>query len=119
MVLVATPHNGSDLANLAKAVGLLLRTNPQLGDMTLHNAHLLTLAQTFLAQRALLGTPDRALKLYESEQSGLGRANVPQSLGDLLRSAGAGAGAGAVPACARSVRLRGADRAGSGLIAPY
>ena len=117
MVLVATPHGGSDLANLAKAVGMLLRTNPQLGDMTLHNAHLLTRAQTFLAQRALLGTPDRALKLYESEQSGLGRANVPQSLGDLLRSAGAGAGA--VPACARSVRLRGADRAGSGLIAPY
>ena len=42
VVFVATPHGGSDLANLAKAVGVLLRTNPQLGDMTMHNAHLLT-----------------------------------------------------------------------------
>ncbi len=31
---------------------------------------------------------DRALKLYVSEQDGLGQANVLQSLGDLMRSTG-------------------------------
>ena len=79
VVFVATPHGGSDLANLAKAVGVLLRTNPQLGDMTLHNAHLLTLAQTFLAQWAPLGVPARVFA--ESKGVLLGRKLWGISLG--------------------------------------
>jgi pimeloyl-ACP methyl ester carboxylesterase/tetratricopeptide (TPR) repeat protein len=49
VVFVATPHQGSDLANVAASVGAL-RTNPQVGNMTAHNEHLLTLNQQFVAQ---------------------------------------------------------------------
>jgi pimeloyl-ACP methyl ester carboxylesterase len=50
VVFIATPHNGADLANLAKAVKFLLRTNEQVDDLTLHNAHLRSLHQQFLAR---------------------------------------------------------------------
>ena len=50
VVFIATPHNGAELANLAKAVKFLLRTNEQVGDLTLHNAHLRSLHQQFLAR---------------------------------------------------------------------
>lgn len=46
---VATPHNGSQLATLAKYASLLLRTNPQVGNMQTHEAHLRSLNQQFLA----------------------------------------------------------------------
>ena len=52
---------------------------PQLGDMTLHNAHLLTLAQTFLAQWALLGMPARVFA--ESKGVLLGRKLLGIALG--------------------------------------
>ncbi len=50
VVFIATPHNGSELATLAQAVKFLLRTNEQVGDLTLHNAHLRSLHQQFLAR---------------------------------------------------------------------
>ncbi len=50
VVFIATPHNGAELANLAQAVKFLLRPNEQVGDLTVHNAHLTTLHQQFLAQ---------------------------------------------------------------------
>lgn len=46
---VATPHNGSQLATLAKYAAVLLRTNPQVGNMQTHDAHLRSLNQQFLA----------------------------------------------------------------------
>lgn len=46
---VATPHNGSQLATLAKYTAVLLRTNPQVGNMQTHDAHLRSLNQQFLA----------------------------------------------------------------------
>jgi len=46
---VATPHNGSQLATLAKYASFLLRTNPQVGNMQTHEAHLRSLNQQFLA----------------------------------------------------------------------
>lgn len=46
---VATPHNGSQLATLAKYAAVLLRTNPQVGNMQNHDAHLRSLNQQFLA----------------------------------------------------------------------
>lgn len=50
VVFIATPHKGSELANLATAVKFLLKTNAQVGDLTLHNPHLRSLHQQFLAQ---------------------------------------------------------------------
>lgn len=50
VVFIATPHNGSQLANLAKAVKFLLHTNEQVDNLTLHNPHLIALNQQFLAQ---------------------------------------------------------------------
>ncbi len=47
VVFVATPHNGAQLANVAKAVRLVLRPNDQLFDLALHEAHLRTLNQQF------------------------------------------------------------------------
>lgn len=55
IVFIATPHQGSDLANLAKALGKMLRTNVQVGDMTAHNHHLSTLNRQFVAQLDKLG----------------------------------------------------------------
>ncbi|BBU33392.1 hypothetical protein BTHE68_71260 (plasmid) [Burkholderia sp. THE68] len=49
VVFMATPHQGSDLANVATFVRAL-RTNRQVGDITAHDAHLRTLNQQFLAQ---------------------------------------------------------------------
>ncbi|QTR53600.1 hypothetical protein [Thiothrix unzii] len=46
---VATPHNGSQLATLAQYMAFLLRTNPQVGNMQNHDAHLRSLNQQFLA----------------------------------------------------------------------
>lgn len=46
---IATPHNGSQLATLAKYVAFVLRTNPQVGNMQTHDAHLRSLNQQFLA----------------------------------------------------------------------
>ena len=51
VVFIATPHQGSQLATLATAVGALLRTNPQVGDMHLHDAHLRQLGAAFRAHR--------------------------------------------------------------------
>lgn len=50
IVFVATPHFGADLANLADALKRLLRTNEQVGNMKLHNAHLRSLNEQFRAQ---------------------------------------------------------------------
>ena len=50
VVFIATPHNGAELANLAQAVKFSFRTNEQVGDLTLHNAHLRSLHQQFLAR---------------------------------------------------------------------
>jgi predicted alpha/beta hydrolase family esterase len=50
VVFLATPHQGSDLANVADAARITLRTNVQVGDMTAHNDHLLTLNRQFVAQ---------------------------------------------------------------------
>lgn len=49
VVFIATPHKGSDLANLASWAKLLLRTNEQVGNMHNHDTHLRTLHQQFLA----------------------------------------------------------------------
>lgn len=50
VVFIATPHQGSELANVAVATSVLLRANDQVRDLTAHNAHLQTLNAQFLAQ---------------------------------------------------------------------
>ncbi|HJV03457.1 MAG TPA: alpha/beta fold hydrolase [Burkholderiaceae bacterium] len=50
VVFIATPHQGSDLANLAAALAVLTRANDQVSDLKAHNAHLQTLNGQFLAQ---------------------------------------------------------------------
>ena len=47
VIFIATPHLGSDLANLALAMRSLLRTNEQVGDLTQHSAQLRTLGAQF------------------------------------------------------------------------
>jgi len=49
IVFIATPHNGSQMATLAKHLSVFLRTNPQVGDMKIHDSHLRSLHQQFLA----------------------------------------------------------------------
>lgn len=49
VVFIATPHNGSQMATLAKYFSVVLRTNPQVGDMKIHDAHIRSLHQQFLA----------------------------------------------------------------------
>lgn len=49
IVFIATPHKGSDLANLASWAQLILRTNEQVGNMHNHDTHLRSLHQQFLA----------------------------------------------------------------------
>lgn len=49
VVFIATPHKGSDLANLASWAKLILRPNEQVGNMQNHDAHLRSLHQQFLA----------------------------------------------------------------------
>lgn len=49
VVFIATPHKGSDLANLASWAGSILRTNEQVGNMQNHDPHLRSLHQQFLA----------------------------------------------------------------------
>jgi pimeloyl-ACP methyl ester carboxylesterase len=51
VVFVATPHYGSQLVSLARAVAAVLRTNAQVGDMSRHDAHLRQLAAGFREQR--------------------------------------------------------------------
>jgi nucleoside phosphorylase/pimeloyl-ACP methyl ester carboxylesterase len=51
VVFVATPHQGSQLASLAKAVAAGVRTNAQVGNMSLHDAHLRQLGAAFREQR--------------------------------------------------------------------
>ena len=46
---IATPHSGSQLASLAKAVRLLLRTNEQVGNLAAHEPHLAQLNRQFRA----------------------------------------------------------------------
>ncbi|WDD93018.1 tetratricopeptide repeat protein [Burkholderia sp. FERM BP-3421] len=55
VVFLATPHQGSDLANLAMAFKGLLRTNVQVGDLTANNTHLLSLNRQFNKQYGELG----------------------------------------------------------------
>jgi|APMI01.1.fsa_nt_gi predicted alpha/beta hydrolase family esterase len=50
VVFIATPHKGSELADLVQAVKFLFRTNEQVGDLTLHNPYLRNLHQQFLAR---------------------------------------------------------------------
>ncbi|MFZ2652641.1 MAG: tetratricopeptide repeat protein, partial [Burkholderiaceae bacterium] len=47
VTFVATPHAGSQLANLARALGWLLRTNEQVGNMSSHDPYLAQLNQQF------------------------------------------------------------------------
>lgn len=47
VVFVATPHRGSELATLAEAVKVLLRTNPQVGNMSAHDGYLGELQDNF------------------------------------------------------------------------
>ena len=54
IVLLATPHFGSNLATLASAVKFLLRTNEQVSDLSIHDAHLRSLHQQFLNQHQKL-----------------------------------------------------------------
>lgn len=54
VVFVATPHQGSQLASLAKAVAAVLRTNAQVGDMSRHDSHLRQLGAAFREQRRAL-----------------------------------------------------------------
>ncbi|NOQ64521.1 MAG: hypothetical protein GQ582_08420 [Methyloprofundus sp.] len=49
IAFIATPHKGSELADLATAVKFFLKTNDQVGDSKSHNAHLRNLHQQFLA----------------------------------------------------------------------
>jgi hypothetical protein len=51
VVFIATPHQGSQLASLAKAVASILRTNAQVGDMSHHDAHVRQLGAAFREQR--------------------------------------------------------------------
>lgn len=55
VVFIATPHQGAELANLAQALGKLLRPNPQVSNLQLHDAHLRQLNHTFRAEHARLG----------------------------------------------------------------
>ena len=71
VVFIATPHFGSDLANLAKAVRALLRTNDQVSDLTSHNAHLCTLNTQFRVQQKQMGFEVRSF--CESRGVFLGR----------------------------------------------
>ena len=48
VVFVGTPHNGSQLATLAKYFSVVLRTNAQVKNMQKHDAHLRSLSQQFL-----------------------------------------------------------------------
>jgi len=48
IVFLATPHSGAQLANIARAVSFALKTNDQVADLTIHNAHLRTLNGVFL-----------------------------------------------------------------------
>jgi hypothetical protein len=47
VAFVATPHSGSELANLGRILRLVLRTNEPVGNMKLHDAHLRTLKRRF------------------------------------------------------------------------
>ena len=49
IAFVATPHKGSQLATIAQYLSIFLRTNPQVGNMQNHDAHLRSLHQQFLA----------------------------------------------------------------------
>lgn len=55
VIFIATPHNGSHLANLAKALTPILRTNEQVGDLSIHNPYLKQLHQQFLAFQQVMG----------------------------------------------------------------
>lgn len=50
VVFIATPHQGSELANVAAATAVLTRANEQVSDLKAHNAHLQILNAQFLAQ---------------------------------------------------------------------
>jgi tetratricopeptide (TPR) repeat protein/pimeloyl-ACP methyl ester carboxylesterase len=71
VVFLATPHQGSDLANLATAFRGLLRTNVQVGDLTANNAHLLGLNRQFRKLYGELGL--RARSFSETRGVELGR----------------------------------------------
>jgi len=47
IVFIATPHAGSQLASLARAARWILRTNEQVGNLSLHDAHLRGMHQQF------------------------------------------------------------------------
>ena len=55
VVFIATPHQGAELANLAQAIGKLVRPNPQVGNLQLHDVHLRQLNRSFGAEHARLG----------------------------------------------------------------
>ena len=47
VVFLATPHGGAQLANIAEWLTFALRTNQQVGDLAIHDAHLRSLNQQF------------------------------------------------------------------------
>jgi hypothetical protein len=60
VVFVATPHMGAELATLAAALRLAMRTNDQVGNMKLHDPHLAKLNQHFLLLQKKRGFQVRA-----------------------------------------------------------
>lgn len=60
VVFAATPHIGAELATLAAALRLAMRTNDQVGSMKLHDPHLAKLNQHFLLLQQKRGFKVRA-----------------------------------------------------------
>ncbi len=69
IVFIATPHKGSELATLAKAVSVIYRANPQVGDMRLHDPHLQSLDEQFFAY-CTSEKPNVAIRVF-SESKGV------------------------------------------------
>ena len=59
VVFIASPHAGSQLANLARAAGFVLRANVQVGNMQAHDPHLRQLNQRFRHAAAERGLETR------------------------------------------------------------
>ena len=55
IVFVATPHSGAALAILADVVKPVLRTNPQVANLALHDPHLRTLSEQFQEAQGRFG----------------------------------------------------------------
>ena len=71
IVFIATPHQGSQLATLARTLRRVLRTNRQVGDLSAHDPHLRSLSLKFREQARQLGFRVRSFE--ESRGVELGR----------------------------------------------